>query len=48
MANIEKRINDDGSTSHRVKIRLKGHMPESATFDRLTDAREWAKKLKQT
>lgn len=43
MANIEKRIND-GSTSYRVKIRLKGHTPESATFDRLTDAREWAKK----
>lgn len=45
MANIEKRINDDGSTSYRVKIRLKGHTPESATFARLTDAREWAKKI---
>lgn len=44
MANIEKRTNDDGSTSYRVKIRLKGHTPESATFERLTDAREWAKK----
>lgn len=44
MANIEKRTNDDGSTSYRVKIRLKGHAPESATFNRLTDAREWAKK----
>lgn len=44
MASIEKRLNDDGSTSYRAKIRLKGHAPESATFDRLTDAREWAKK----
>lgn len=44
MANIEKRISNDGSTSYRVKIRLKGHAPESATFDRLTDAREWARK----
>jgi integrase len=45
MAGIEKRANDDGSTSYRVKIRLKGYAPESATFDRLTDAREWAKKI---
>jgi len=44
MANIEKRINSDGSTSYRVKIRLKGQTPESASFSRLTDAREWAKK----
>ena len=44
MANIQKRIGKDGSTSHRVQIRLKGFAPESASFDRLTDAREWAKK----
>jgi len=44
MANIEKRINHDGSPSYRVKIRLKGHAPESATFNRKTDASEWAKK----
>lgn len=44
MANIEKRVNENGTTSYRAKIRLKGHAPESATFDRLTDAREWAKK----
>lgn len=44
MASIEKRINDDGSTSYRVKVRLKGNAPESATFTRLTDAREWVKK----
>ena len=44
MANIQKRIGKDGSTSHRVQIRLKGFPPESASFDRLTDAKEWAKK----
>ena len=44
MASIEKRKNDDGTTSYRVKIRLKGHAPESATFDRLTDARAWEQK----
>ena len=45
MANIEKRTSEVGSTRYRVKVRLKGRPPESATFDRLTDAREWAKKI---
>jgi len=41
MANIEKRITQEGKTTYRVKIRLKGHPTQSATFDRLTDARKW-------
>lgn len=45
MASIEKRTSEDGSTSYRVKIRMKGQPPESATFGRLTDAREWEKKI---
>lgn len=45
MANIERRKKDDGTTSYRVKIRMKGQPPESATFGRLTDAREWEKKI---
>ena len=45
MATIEKRKGDDGSISYRVKIRIKGQSPESATFSRLTDAREWAAKI---
>jgi len=44
MASIEKRKNDDGTTSYRVKIRLKGYPQESATFGRLTDAKEWIQK----
>lgn len=44
MASIEKRKLDDGTTSYRVKIRLKGYPPESATFARMTDAREWVQK----
>lgn len=43
MATIEKRVSEDGKTAYRVKIRLTGHPPESASFDRLTDAKEWAK-----
>ena len=42
MASFEKRVNDDGSTGYRVKVRLRGHEPVSATFQRLTDAKTWA------
>jgi len=44
MAYIQKRVSADGSNSYRVQIRLKGCPLESATFDRMTDAREWAAK----
>ena len=43
MATIQKRETGTG-TSYRVMIRLKGIPPETATFDRLTDARAWAAK----
>ncbi|MEW6415891.1 MAG: site-specific integrase [Pseudomonadota bacterium] len=43
MATIQKRVSGKG-TAYRVMIRLKGYPPESATFERLTDAREWASK----
>lgn len=42
MATIQKRVSGKG-TAYRVMIRLKGHPQETATFERLTDAREWAK-----
>lgn len=42
MASIEKRVSGDGETSYRVKVRLKGFPVQSATFERLTDARKWA------
>lgn len=44
MATVQKRKNEDGTTGYRVMIRLKGHPQASATFARLTDAREWASK----
>jgi integrase len=42
MANIEKRTTQNGSIAYRVKVRLKGVPVQSATFERLTDARKWA------
>lgn len=44
MAYIQKRIAGNGTTSYRVQVRLKGCPAESATFNRLTDARQWATK----
>lgn len=41
MAYIEKRTTRKG-VSYRVQIRIKGHPPDAATFDRLTDAKRWA------
>lgn len=41
MANIEKRTTQDGKITYRVKIRLKGFPTQSATFERLTDARKY-------
>jgi len=42
MANIEKRNSSNGAANYRVKIRLKGFPVQSATFERITDARKWA------
>ena len=41
MANIEKRSTADGKIAYRVKVRLKGHDTQTATFERLTDAKKW-------
>jgi integrase len=46
MATFQKRTSGN-KTKYRVMIRIKGHPPESATFDRLTDAREWAGKIER-
>ena len=43
MATIEKRTTLDGKTSYRVKIRMKGEKPVTATFDKMTDAKIWEK-----
>lgn len=42
MASIEKRETKAGDISYRVKIKLKGYPPQTATFQRITDAKKWA------
>ncbi|HSW94320.1 MAG TPA: site-specific integrase [Gammaproteobacteria bacterium] len=48
MANIEKRTTQDGKTVFRVKVRLKGFPAQSATFERLTDARKWVQQTESS
>jgi len=48
MATIETRSNADGTTGYRAKVRLKGFPTESATFERKTDAKEWAKQTESS
>jgi integrase len=42
MASIEKRISNDGISNYRVKVRLRGYPIQTATFERLSDAKRWA------
>lgn len=43
LATIETRKQQDGSISYRAKVRLKGFPTQTATFERKTDAKDWAK-----
>ena len=42
MAVIQERTSSTGKKKYRALIRLKGYPPQSATFDRKTDAKKWA------
>jgi len=42
MATFDKHIANDGKITYRVRIRMKGCPLQTASFDRLTDARRWA------
>ncbi len=45
MATIQKRTTKGGVISYRVQVRLKGHPTETASFERLTDAKRWAQQI---
>lgn len=42
MASIEKRKTAEGLVTYRVKIRVKGAPLQTASFERITDAKKWA------
>ena len=41
MAVIQERTTADGKIKYRALVRLKGYPPQSATFERKTDAKKW-------
>jgi integrase len=45
MATIEKRVNNQGVVTYRVRIRMRGHPQESATFSKISDAKAWAVRM---
>lgn len=45
MANIQKRVGKTGKVSYRVQVRLKGKGARTNTFNRLTDAKAWAREV---
>ncbi|NGX41014.1 MAG: Tyrosine recombinase XerD [Candidatus Anoxychlamydiales bacterium] len=48
MASIRKHQTKDGKIKFHVQIRLKGHAPQTASFDRLTDARKWIQEVESS
>jgi hypothetical protein len=42
MATIDTRKSNDGQITYRVRVRIKGHATQTATFSKLADARKWA------
>ena len=42
MASIRERRRTDGSHYFQAQVRVKGHPPQSVSFDRKTDAKRWA------
>lgn len=48
MATIESRHGPDGTSTYRVRVRLRGVPPQTASFSRITDARLWASATEST
>ena len=44
MANIQTRTTEDNRVMYTARIRIKGYPQQTATFSRLTDAKQWAQK----
>ena len=44
MANIQTRTTADNRVMYTARIRIKGFPQQTATFSRLTDAKQWVQK----
>jgi hypothetical protein len=44
MASVRERRTKDGRVRFLVQVRVKGHSPETATFDHKTDAKRWGQR----
>ncbi|MFZ1860385.1 MAG: site-specific integrase [Candidatus Competibacter sp.] len=44
MATFNKHTANDGKVTHRARVRMKGYPIQTASFERLTDARRWAQR----
>lgn len=44
MASIRERKDSTGKVTYTVQVRIKGYPPQVATFERKTDAKQWAQK----
>ena len=42
MAAIRERKDQNGNVSYQAQVRIQGHPPQSKTFQRKTDAKQWA------
>jgi len=42
MASIREKVGAGGKVSYHAQVRLRGYAPQTATFERKTDARKWA------
>lgn len=45
MATIRERTDKHGNTTFQAQVRIQGHPPQSATFERKSDAKHWAAKV---
>ena len=45
MASIRTKRRIDGTVAYHVQVRVKGYPPQTATFERKTDAKHWAEQV---
>ena len=44
MASIDRRVIREGKVSYRARVQIRGYQSQSATFDKMSQAKQWAKR----